>query len=382
MSSYDRNECDMKTVPLLQKLVSIPSVFPNELKLSQFIEVYLIKMNFQVIKITTDKNRLNLVATNGKSRKYLGFYGHIDTVPPDKNYSFNPFTVKISHGIARGLGVVDMKGGISVILKLAEYAKKNSLPVKLVFGVDEENISQGAHDLVASGLLKNIDFMIVAESGQVKNPSQPLSACFGRKGRFVFDIEVAGKKAHAAESSKGINALEKASLLINEIKKIKLPADKYFGQSDIIFQKISAESDSFSIPDTCSLQLSLLTNSKVRSEFFIKKVCRIANKLNMKISIKPHIRNTPYGESYVINTKNSFLQEIVGKIILPNKITPIYTESVADENVFANRLKIPVLTMGAIGGGDHTKDEWVKIDSLEKLLYSYITILNLYNKHI
>jgi hypothetical protein len=44
----------------------------------------------------------------------------------------------------------------------------------------------------------------------------------------------------------------------------------------------------------------------------------------------------------------------------------IPTQSVADENVFANRLHIPVVTIGPIGGGDHTAEEWVSLNSLKK----------------
>lgn len=367
---------------LLTKLVAINSVYPDEKNLSNFIEKYLDALGFNIEKVFTNTTRPNLVATFGKSKKYLAFYGHLDTVPPDEKYSFDPYKIKIVKNHAYGLGVIDMKGGLTVLLKLAEYIVKNKLAAKLIFGVDEENISQGAHDLVDSNLLKDIGFMIVAESGQIKNQNQPLSVCFGRKGRIVFNIIVKGKKTHAAESHKGINALEKASILINEIKKIQFPTDKYFGTTDIIFQKISSESDSFSVPDTCLIQFSTLTNSKTKTKDILNKVIQLSRKLDIIVSIELHKRNTPYGESYVINLENKFLKKIQKVIINPNNILPIYTESVADENIFANRLKIPVLTLGAIGGGDHTKNEWVKLPSLDFLLSAYKTIVKMHHNNV
>ena len=43
--------------------------------------------------------------------------------------------------------------------------------------------------------------------------------------------------------------------------------------------------------------------------------------------------------------------------------------------VFAGRLNIPVITLGPIGAGDHTKDEWVRIASLDATTSAYKEIL-------
>jgi acetylornithine deacetylase/succinyl-diaminopimelate desuccinylase-like protein len=151
----------MNITELLQKLISIRSVYPDEQEISAYIVTYLQKIGFEVTTVTTGNDRNNIVATFGKSDLYLGFYGHMDTVPPDSAYSQDPFSMWVEDGnIARGLGVCDMKGGLSAILKIAEYAVGKNLPVKLIFGVDEEDISQGAHDLVDSCLLKDISYLL------------------------------------------------------------------------------------------------------------------------------------------------------------------------------------------------------------------------------
>lgn len=366
---------------LLKRLVEINSVFPNEEKISQFLSDYLKKIGFKIQHVETAKNRKNIVAAFGVEKKYLAFYGHMDTTPPDKGYKSDPFKLKIENNgkIARGLGVGDMKGGIAAILRAADFASQNNLPLKIIFGVDEENISEGAHNLVESGLLNDIDFLIVGESGQIKNINQPFIICYGRKGRILFDIEIIGRKAHAAESKKTINVIEKASILIQKIKKIKFPNDKKLGKTAIVYQTIKSEADSFSTPDYCLIQCSVLTNSYTKGPEFQKKVIQIAERLNILINIQPHKRKTPYGESYLINNKHHFLKKIEKYIIIPNKIIPIYASSVADENVFANRLNIPVLTLGPVGGCDHTKDEWVNLLSLRTVINIYQQIIKLYH---
>jgi acetylornithine deacetylase/succinyl-diaminopimelate desuccinylase-like protein len=370
---------EINNLQLLSKLVTINSVYPNEIELSKFIENYLSNLGYKIDIVVTNENRNNLIATLGSSNKYLGFYGHMDTVPPAKDYEFDPFIVHEKEGIVRGLGVCDMKGGLTCILQLAKYAKEQNLPVKLIFGVDEENISEGAHDLVDSGLLNDVSFLIVAESGQIKNFNQPISLCVGRKGRIVFEVEVKGKTAHAAESEKAVNAILKASQLIQEISQLSFKAHPKLGKPAVIIQEINSSTDGFSIPDSCTLKLSLLSVPGFKSGDFVKIINDVAEKNNINIAIKTTERVTPYGEAYELDLQNNFYLKLKKEILGKLNLDELYTPSVADENVFANRLSIPVLTLGVIGAGDHTKDEWARLSSYDELISVYSKILRLYN---
>jgi acetylornithine deacetylase/succinyl-diaminopimelate desuccinylase-like protein len=51
---------------------------------------------------------------------------------------------------------------------------------------------------------------------------------------------------------------------------------------------------------------------------------------------------------------------------------------VADENVFAHRLGIRVITLGPVGTGDHTQDERVRIPSLDATVRADEDILALW----
>lgn len=63
------------------------------------------------------------------------------------------------------------------------------------------------------------------------------------------------------------------------------------------------------------------------------------------------------------------VKETTGKSIL------FYRNSVADECVFAERLNVPVVTIGPDGGNAHQADEYVEVISLEKVVTTYLTIL-------
>jgi len=367
----------MKTLELFETLVKIPSPFPQEAAISKFLANYLKKLGFTVKLVPTEKARNSIIATYGKADKYIGFYGHMDTVPADGDIK-NPYKITMKGKQAWGLGTEDMKGGIAAILQTGEYAVKNKYPIKIIFGVDEENISKGAHDLVSSRFLKDIGFLVAAESGQVKDLTKPFSAVFGRKGRILFELTVFGKKAHAAEGKKGINAIEKMAGLICLIKQIPLLKHNLLGETDIVFHTISGITDSFSIPDKAVAQFSLLTTPKTKSADFVKKVQSLAKRQKLNIEIKPVKRDTPYGESYEMPLNHWFVKVLQKEILTKNNVTPIYTPSVADENVFAYRLGIPVLALGPIGNGGHTRSEWVNIDSVLFVEKIYKQILTLF----
>ena len=368
----------MDSYQLLSKLIAIKSVFPDEIDLSAFLEKRLAELGFTVEIVTSDSSRRNIVATFGSAKHYLALYGHMDTVTPDPHYSQDPYKVQRDGNVAHGLGVADMKGGIVAILQLAQFASSNNLPVKIVFGVDEENISQGAHDLVNAGVLGDVDFLISAESGQVKDIHQQYSICYGRRGRIAVRITVKGKRAHAAESHKAINAITSCASLVTLLSTVSFPQDRHLGSTNMVVHSITGAADSFSVPDECSIVLSALTTPSTKHSQVIQKLEALARDHDINVAVEPLPRPTPYGESYAVDPDNVYLKLIEKQIFAKDKAYPMYAESVADENIFANRLRIPVISLGPVGGGDHTADEWVSLASIDKASDTYERILQLY----
>lgn len=367
------------TRDLLAHLIAIPSVYPHEQKISQFLQQYLNELGYTVEVVESAGGRPNIVATSGSAKQYLGFYGHMDTVPPEEGYPQDPYQLAVdAEGIGHGLGVCDMKGGITAILQAAAVAREQNYPVKLVFGVDEEDSSRGAHDLVESGMLTDIGFLIVAESGQVADTSQDVSICYGRKGRVVFEIMITGKTAHAAEAEKGINAIESAARLIEQIPSISFPLHERLGKTTLVMQEIESTTGAMSVPDRCRLRLSALTNPLTGSTDVNKALQKAADRAGVSATVSLAQRDTPYGEGYETPLDHLFMQTFQKKVLTQYRTTPMYTASVADENVFAGRLGVPVLTIGPIGGGDHTKEEWVRLSSIDTVARIFINCLSLY----
>ena len=361
---------------LMRQLVAIPSSFPAEKELSYFIEKFLLGHGLSVERVITDHDRPNLIATSAPGQATLGFYGHIDTVKPALDYGSDPYSVQFDGDIARGLGVGDMKGGVACILCAAVYAVQSRIAAKFIFGVDEENISAGAHDLVGSGKLSGLRQLVVAESGQIIDHSQPFSVCFGRRGRFVLQVEIIGRSAHAAEAANGVNAIVECAKAIELIDALEFAAHPNFGSTSIVIDQIEGGSNAFSVPERCMLRASVLTTPLDQGAQVCQRVEHILSKNGIAAKVAMASRSTPYAESYEVDRENEFVRRVEREILAPVNLSPIYTGSVADENVFAFKLGIPVITLGPIAGGDHTAQEWVSVSSLSKVVAAYKAILS------
>ncbi len=356
-------------------IVSIKSVFPYEQTLADYMFEYLKPISDELLRVPVSPGRDCIVARIGQSNSYPCFYGHMDTVPPDPLWKRDPFKVTVSKVIARGLGVSDMKGGIAAILQAARYAHEHGLPMKIAFGVDEENISLGSHILSMHPFFEDVSLIVSAENGQVFDEKQPFTLNYGRKGRFVMKIVVKGKTAHAARSDQSLNAITNAASALGLIVLLKFKEHKTLGQVEIIPFDIESHTDSFSIPSEATLLFNVLTVPGNVQQDIVCAVKQILVERSIEAEVSIVDRETPYMEAYEVDTSHSIIQKLEQEIFQPHGVKPGYAISVADENRFAHMLGIPVICLGPIGGGDHTANEWVSLRSLKKTVEVYCEIL-------
>ncbi len=388
----------MDEFALLRKLVSINSIFPNEREIAEFVEAQLVERGFQVKIIPIAPNRFNVVGERGTRGKPILFYGHLDTVPPYGRWEGDPFELREKGDELHGLGAVDMKAGVAAILKAVE--EQTDRRIKVVFGVDEENISEGAHAISNSGFIDDVEFGICTEISTSKGqPLGPEAITLGRRGRCVVEISVPGLSAHGAQNEKGISAISEASRLVLELERINgllgtHEAGPRAVNSQIVntcpqsvnellppptqfIRRIFSESTSLSIPDCAIIELDRhmvtpetpesvleMTNAFI-SQLYAQEIFReIGGK---RISARLKERKTPYLAPYITSRENVFVQRL-SEIVRSKIGEPVYTygTSVADENVFA--AKIPMVSIGPKGDGEHTCNEWVSKSSYLTLI--------------
>ncbi len=366
----------LEAVELLKKLVSIDSRYPNEQKLAVFLEGYLKGLGFTVRRQEVSKERYNLIAERGTIGKPIAFYAHMDTVEPAQGWKIDPFSVKEEGDKLSGLGTWDMKAGIGAILKAVE--KPTDRRIKIIFGVDEENISEGVQTLIKSGFLKGVEGVIVPEAGNSeKEHLGPRMITLGRRGRTVYSIEVTGISAHGA-TKKGVSALSIASRIVQFLESQEMRKHSNLPQASQFIRKMCSEGSGVSIPEKAIIELdrhlvppetfeSVLSELQIALEQF--------NQNGASVSVSIRKRKTPYLAPYETNKEDPFVKRVVEIIqSLFGSVSYNYGLSVADENAIAS-LGIPIVTIGPKGADDHAPNEWVSRTS-------YLELIRLFEKII
>jgi acetylornithine deacetylase/succinyl-diaminopimelate desuccinylase-like protein len=372
-----------KIIRLLKKIVAINSIYPNEKKLAdflyQFFQRYKTRESIKVSKQIVDSNRYNLLVEKGNGQKLIALYSHLDTVSFASGWKTNPFKLTIKKDRAFGLGAWDMKGGMTVnIISFLNYQPKN-FKLKLVFCVDEENISQGAYKLVKSDFFSDIDCIISTEPAFIYGNQ---GIVIGRPGRAVFHIIISGKPNHYALYNQKIDINFFVARLINELSRFYI--EKNRKKQFVFVRKIESETIGMSTPHKVVLELdsSIIpptTSEKIKQELI--NICRTINqKFNNYFTIEVDFkkRKTPFLESYEIDKKNIYLEILKKSVLLTTgkKAKPYFRSSIADENVFGYFGKT-VLGIGPEGGNAHAPNEWVSIQSLMIL---YQILLNFFHQ--
>ncbi|CAN5297167.1 ArgE/DapE family deacylase [soil metagenome] len=348
---------------LLSGLVAINSVFPNEVKLSEYLENYLKNIGFKVSKQKIGEKRFNLLAEKGDGDKSVMFYGHMDTVPLIKldEWKTNPFELTELEGKLYGLGVSDMKSGIAAIL---ESVSSTSKYVKIFFASDEENISEGAWKAIQEReeFFKDVELIISAEPNFGRGI---YNITTGRTGRCIFSVNFVGKPKHIIDYKNAIDPIEK---FCNFGQKLYSLRESLFNSKDTVVQirKVESEAKGMSVADNLYAEIEVLLGKEDSIQSVQEKLQTLTEDL---IILKD--RKTPYLQGYSFD--NFLYKDVIAKVIENNchkKMELSKRSSVGDDNVLAT-LGIPVLTWGSTGGNEHSANEYVEIKSLITLVEMY-----------
>ncbi|MCB0827282.1 MAG: ArgE/DapE family deacylase [Solirubrobacterales bacterium] len=144
--------------------------------------------------------------------------GHIDVVPPaaDDLWTTGPFEPRTEGDWLYGRGAGDMKAGLVAILgavrALRELGAEPLAPVHLVSVVEEECTGNGALACVLDGL---------EADGCVLTEPHYDHITTAQVGVLWFDVEVAGRAAHAGHAELGANAIDGLSTVIASLRELE-----------------------------------------------------------------------------------------------------------------------------------------------------------------
>lgn len=207
----------MDVLSLTRGLVAIDSQNPGpfEPRIVHYVADWAQERGFETQTLEPVTGRPNLIVTvdcGGNGR--LGLSGHLDTKPIGdalSEWNTPPLELTVIGDDAYGLGSTDMKGGVAAMMlaleRFAAGTAQDAGAVSLILTADEEQGSDaGAKALCASGLLPQVDDIVIGEPSGITEPWQAIYLV--SRGICCFDIEVMTRQGHSGLSSTlGRNAI-------------------------------------------------------------------------------------------------------------------------------------------------------------------------------
>lgn len=378
-----------ETVNLARDLIRIPShkdVSGREKYVAEYIYDFCGSNGIDAELQPADGERCNVLAylKGDGSGRTLVLNGHTDTVPP-YSMTIDPFGAEVINGEIFGRGSADMKGALTSMLVSMLAIKRSGCRLKgnVVFTgvIGEEEKSEGTEYLIRSGLK--------AEGAIVGEPSN-YEYSIGHRGLEWLEIIITGKAAHGGVPELGINAIEKAAVLIERIKKnlypkLKSRYNEYMGNSVMNFGVIRGGNQPSMVADSCSIGIDRRYIPGETVESVIKEYQDIIDEIEAEDSqFDATIRRIPDNmlemdhlylitspEEPIVSAVRESLRKIIGR---EPEITR--KRGWTDAALLSNFARIPTVVCGPGNVNySHTKDERVAIADLMNMVSVYSEII-------
>jgi glutamate carboxypeptidase len=334
-------------------------------KIADFFEARLCALGLKVRRVSLGERGVPcLEASNlepGGTADVM-LLGHMDTVFEINEAAARPFSIQ--NGRAMGPGVCDMKAGLTLALYILEtlhhHGKLNTLKVILAFNGDEEVGSGASRDWI-KGLARRSKRVLVFEPARLD-----YRFVLHRKGLARFTVDCHGRAAHSgADSKKGANAIWEMAKLVLQIQE--------FGQSlpDSIINvtRIQGGKKTNIIPEHAQAKVDVRIASLEegrRIEAFFQDLPKQASVPGVRIEVSGGVDRGPLEPGPEAFELWSRLEDTAKELDM--EIGWLATGGVSDGN-FCSTLGVPTIDgLGPVGGGSHTKDEFVELASVGPML--------------
>jgi len=362
---------------LLSDLVKTPSVCGQENRIAHYIADWLEKNKLDVEMIDVKPNRPNVVVKlkGEQPGPHVLLNGHMDTVEPGNGWARDPFGAEVEDGRMYGRGSLDMKSGLACILWVASALREEDLPrrgeLMITAVVDEETIARGTYALVQRNLTKDIQFAMIPEPSNLK-------VITAHRGRAVFEIEVRGKAAHSGWPEQGINAIEKAAVLVNALPKIRGPHHPTIGDATINTLKIEGgQGEVMLVPDRCRILIDRCLVPGYTTDEALQDMRRLISEIGIDAEAKLPVRETPFCEPFEIlndDPHGQVVMEAATKVLGKPAETAFHVGP-CDSCILVNPGRVPTIEFGPSGSGLHQPDEYVELESVKKTAAVYHSIM-------
>ena len=361
----------MNSTDILSRLVAINSVNPDlvpgapgERAIADFAAGWLVARGVDVAEVgpTARPSLFCRVPGTGSGRSLL-LYAHTDTVGVAGMDA--PFAPMIRAGALHGRGAYDMKASLAVILRVAAEvaARPCAGDLYLMIVADEESGSLGTEAVLAEiarrGL--SIDGCLVTE------PSD-LRLMLGHRGFATGVITTRGRAAHTARRDEGVDAIAMMARVIVGLEDLDTRLNSglghpLLGHSAVVASLVRGGSELFTYPSECQAEfvwrmLPGQTRAALTAEIDAIFAALKARDPRFDAALAWRLWREP-----MLAAADAPLVEVL-RAAAGDPVecaAPWWTDA-----ALIQAAGIPTAIFGPAGGGIHSVDEWVDLDSLAR----------------
>jgi acetylornithine deacetylase len=362
-------------VDTLAELIRINSINPSlvpgapgEEAIARYVERALRRLGLDVTTLESHPGRPSVVGRlRGAGRgRSLMLNAHLDTVGIDG--MADALTPSIRDGRLYGRGAYDMKGSLAACLAAVKAVTEARAPLcgDLVMAAvaDEEYASLGTAEVVRH---TPVDAAIITE------PTE-LEICIAHKGFVWLEVESIGKAAHGSRFFEGIDANMRMGRFLGRLDRLEQelrarPPHPLVGPPSLHAPLIRGGSELSTYAASCRLGIERRTvpgetEAGVRAEIAALVDEMAAADPTFQASVRCLLARNAFEVSpdaaIALAAREAAARHLGRTPAFIGK--PFWMDSaiLADAGV-------ETVILGPVGGGAHTADEWVDLDSLADL---------------
>ena len=344
----------MSAVEFLKDLINIPSLSGCEEEVARRLQDEFKKLSYDEIIEAGG----NICGRIGSGKITVLYDAHMDVVEAGGGWDGDPFKVRVEGENIIGRGTCDDKGTLAAMVYGGARCRAGGVKLYVLGSVKEEVAEgNGLKEFLNKTGIKP-DFIVIGE------PSS-LRVARGNRGRLGIRIDIRGKSSHASQPSQGINAIYRASKVVEEIKKLNdelSTGSEPFADSVAVTKIETANKNINVIPEKCSIYCDYRSTLGVKKEDILNHFKKFIDCGDEILAITPYYLPWEIPEGHnLIKAGGECMEAVFGRkeiIIWVFCTNGSYT---------AGELGIP--TMGFGPGSEsqcHSAEEKIDIGSINK----------------
>lgn len=397
-------------VHFLQKICQFPSVLGNEANLQHFIADFLEnKIKLDVTKVIPNPDKLSYHPGYSESNwsyedrpvvigkyhsksenkgKSLILQGHIDVVSPEpvSDWIHDPWGAEIVDNIMYGRGTADMKSGVAAMI----YAFKAIQDAGITLSSDVTIKTVTEEECTGNGALAAIEAGFKADGALIPEPFGP-RGMIAQVGVIWMKVKIKGLGAHTEMADKAVNPILESYKVVNILlefeeklnnKKRHQNFENHPHPYNINIGKIHSGDWPSNVPSECILETRIGFPPGINPQHLKDELSDYilnATKDDQWLGTNPP-EISFYGfhaEGFSINPKQD-LFEVLNEAHLTIEKDPLEFFSftaTTDARFYNLYYDIPTTCYGPTGGALHAPNEWVDLDSINKVTKAYAAFL-------